>query len=150
MKRSARVAGREIEIETQSATDFQEVQPGIYSILQDGRSYEAQIVPDGDNWLVCLAGRTYEVEIYDPRDSRRGSGAKHREGRQSIKAPMPGKVIRTLVSQGDMVEAGQGIAVVEAMKMQNEMKSPKAGRVVELKAAAGDTVSAGSVLAVVE
>ena len=63
---------------------------------------------------------------------------------------MPGKVIRTLVSQGDMVEAGQGIAVVEAMKMQNEMKSPKAGRVVELKAAAGDTVSAGSVLAVVE
>ena len=60
---------------------------------------------------------------------------------------MPGKVVRLLVSQGDPVEAGQGIAVVEAMKMQNEMKSARAGTVISLSVKEGDTVSAGQVLA---
>lgn len=150
MKRAARIGKREIEITPETGADFLEVQPGVYSILHEGKSYEAQVVPDGDNWFVRLGGQIHEVETYDPRDGRRRAGAKLSEGRQSIKAPMPGKVVRMLVAVGNAVEAGQGVAVVEAMKMQNEMKSPKAGRVVELRAAAGDTVGAGSVLAVVE
>jgi biotin carboxyl carrier protein len=63
---------------------------------------------------------------------------------------MPGKVIRVLVAPGDTVEEGQGLVVVEAMKMQNEMKSPKAGRVVEVRARADATVGAGEILVVVE
>ena len=72
------------------------------------------------------------------------------EGRQNLVAPMPGKVIRVLVAQGDEVAVGQGVVVVEAMKMQNEIKSPKAGIVVEVRVTAGATVNANQVLAVVE
>ena len=72
------------------------------------------------------------------------------EGRQNVTAPMPGKVVRLLVADGDSVQAGQGIAVVEAMKMQNEMKAPRSGRVAALAVHEGDTVGAGAVLAVIE
>ncbi|HSB13592.1 MAG TPA: acetyl-CoA carboxylase biotin carboxyl carrier protein subunit, partial [Bryobacteraceae bacterium] len=65
-------------------------------------------------------------------------------------APMPGKVVRVLAAEGDLVEAGQGLLVVEAMKMQNEVKAPKAGRVAALAAREGGTVAAGDVLAVIE
>ena len=63
---------------------------------------------------------------------------------------MPGKIVRVLVSEGDAVEAGQGVIVVEAMKMQNEVRSPKAGVVVKVAVAEGATVFAGEVLAIVE
>jgi biotin carboxyl carrier protein len=63
---------------------------------------------------------------------------------------MPGKVVRVLAAVGDSVEAGQGILVVEAMKMQNELKAPRAGRVVSVSAKEGDTVAAGEVMAEVE
>ena len=76
------------------------------------------------------------------------AGAQH--GRQNIAAPMPGKVVRVLVSVGDTVEPGQGLIVVEAMKMQNEMKSPKAGIVAEIKTKDGATVAAGEILIVIE
>jgi biotin carboxyl carrier protein len=67
-----------------------------------------------------------------------------------IKASMPGRVVRVLAERGVEVEAHQGVVVIEAMKMQNELKSPKAGMVVEMRVLAGDTVSAGDVLAVIE
>jgi biotin carboxyl carrier protein len=63
---------------------------------------------------------------------------------------MPGKVVRVLVQVGEQVEAGAGLIVVEAMKMQNEMKSPRAGAVVSINVTAGDTVEAGALLAVIE
>jgi biotin carboxyl carrier protein len=72
------------------------------------------------------------------------------EGRQTLSAPMPGKVVRILVNEGDPVERGQGLVVIEAMKMQNELKSPKAGRVVSISASEGAAVAAADVLAVVE
>ncbi len=72
------------------------------------------------------------------------------EGRQQIIAPMPGKVIHLLVKAGDAVQAGQGIAVIEAMKMQNEIRSPKSGKVERVTAKEGQNVSAGEVLAWVE
>jgi biotin carboxyl carrier protein len=72
------------------------------------------------------------------------------EGRQSIVAPMPGKVVRILAAAGESVEANQGLLVVEAMKMQNEIRSPKAGKVVEVKVASGEAVNSGQVLLVVE
>jgi biotin carboxyl carrier protein len=92
----------------------------------------------------------FPVEIFDPRELRARSSAGASQGRQNVAAPMPGKVVRLLVAAGDAVEAGQGLIVVEAMKMQNEMKSPKAGVVVEIKITEGATVSAGEILIVIE
>jgi biotin carboxyl carrier protein len=80
----------------------------------------------------------------------RGSRASVGSGRQKVAAPMPGKVIRVLVKVGDAVDAGQGLVVVEAMKMQNEMKASHSGRVLEIRASAGATVGAGDTLVVLE
>jgi len=120
---------------------------GVWSVLMNGRSFTATLLANGE---VSVNGRVYRVEVFDPRSMRGRRSAAGGEGRQTIAAPMPGRVIRVLVEVGQEVAAGEGLIVVEAMKMQNEMKSPKAGRVVELKTTAGATVAAGDVLAVVE
>jgi biotin carboxyl carrier protein len=99
---------------------------------------------------VVVNGRAFAVEVFDPREMRARKSAGAGEGRQNIAAMMPGKVVRVLVAQGDEVEAGQGLIVVEAMKMQNEMKSPKAGRVIEVKTKPDATVAAGEILMVIE
>lgn len=126
------------------------VEPGVYSVLHEGRSYEAR-VEDGDNAvIVFIDGHRFEIEIRDPRRRTRHGGGLAGEGRISVTAPMPGKVVRLLVAEGDTVEAGQGLLVVEAMKMQNEMKASKNGRIVSIAAREGATVAAGEVLAVLE
>ena len=99
---------------------------------------------------IRVNGRALSVEVFDPRDMRSRTAGGAGEGRQNVAAMMPGKVVRVLVAPGDAVEAGQGLVVVEAMKMQNEMKSPKAGRVIEVKAKPDQTVFAGEVLVVIE
>ena len=127
--------------------DLRETEPGIYSVLVEGRSYDVRIPQAGE---VSINGRTLAIEVFDPRALRGRRAGDTKDGPQNIAASMPGKVIRVLVAAGDAVEAGQGLIVVEAMKMQNEMKSPKAGRVVEVKTSAGATVAAGEVLVVIE
>ena len=128
-----------------------EVEPGTYSILISGHSYEVRTgpLPEGQTW-VDVAGRRQHLDLRDPRNGRPGSGAASRSGQATLKAPMPGKVVRILVAEGDIVEAGQGLAVVEAMKMQNEMKAPCAGVVKSIKAREGATVTAGEALMVIE
>jgi biotin carboxyl carrier protein len=114
-----------------------ETEPGVYSILIDGKSFEVRASETG-------------VNVEDPRELRKSGAAVGLEGRQTVSAPMPGKVIRVLVAEGDVVGHGQGLVVIEAMKMQNEMKSPKPGTVISLTAIEGSAVAAGEVLAVVE
>ena len=135
-----------IESEEERVADIRPVEPAVYSVLVDGRSYQA--IVDGNS--VSIAGRTFAVEVIDPRRWKRERNHQAGEGFQNIIASMPGKVIRVLVSAGDAVEAGQGLIVVEAMKMQNEMKAVRAGRVVTLAAVAGATVNAGEILATIE
>jgi len=126
--------------------DIQEVEPGVYSVILNGASYEVR-VGVGE---IFINGNGYPFELDDPRQWKRpGSGAGI-QGRAAIVAPMPGKIVRVLVSEGDLVEAGQGILVVEAMKMQNELKAPRAGRVTSIAVKAGDGVNAGAVLAAIE
>lgn len=127
-----------------------EVEPGVYSVLAEGRSYEVRVDPDGEAMSVALGGRRFHVTVVDPREWRRPSRGISAEGPQSVVAPMPGRVVRVLMGEGDAVEAGQGLVVVEAMKMQNEIQAPKSGRVVSIPVAAGAAVAAGDVLAVVE
>jgi biotin carboxyl carrier protein len=126
------------------------VEPGVYSVLVDGRSYEARVEQSGGYAIVFIDGHRFEIEIRDPRRWSRHSSKPGVEGRLNVAAPMPGKIVRLLVAEGDTVEAGQGLLVMEAMKMQNEMKAPKAGRVVSLAAREGATVVAGEVLAAIE
>jgi biotin carboxyl carrier protein len=126
---------------------FEASGPGIFSILIEGRSYQATILAPG---IIQVNENIFSVELFDPRELRARSSAEASQGRQKIIAPMPGKVVRLLVAVGDAVEAGQGLIVVEAMKMQNEMKSPKAGMVVEMKTKPGATVTAGEILVVIE
>ena len=126
---------------------IQPLDPGCYSVLINGRSYRVARTLSGE---FDVNGLSFPAEVFDPRALRaRGKGS-DAHGRQNVAASMPGKVIRVLVSEGDMVEAGQGLVVVEAMKMQNELKSPKAGRIVEVKTKAHAAVAAGDVLVVVE
>jgi biotin carboxyl carrier protein len=136
---------------TRVDADVAEVEPGVFSVLLRGASYEVRVSPRGDGMLTVQAGNDeLAVEVSDPRAWRgRRHGEVEAEGRQQVTAPMPGKVVRVLVRVGDKVEAGQGLVVVEAMKMQNEVRSPKSGTVERLTAKEGQPVNAGEVLAVV-
>jgi biotin carboxyl carrier protein len=126
--------------------DYREIEPGVWSVLNGHRSYEVRI--SGDQ--VRVNGRPIEVKFEDPREwnPRASRGALH--GGAQVHAPMPGKVVKVLVAVGDDVESGQGVVVVEAMKMQNELKSPRAGRVAAVSAQANQTVNAGTVLVTIE
>ncbi|HXR10104.1 MAG TPA: biotin/lipoyl-containing protein [Candidatus Acidoferrales bacterium] len=122
---------------------------GAYSILLGGRSLEVTAEETTGGLLVRANGREFQVEIFDPRSWRRRRGAGiELEGRQQLVAPMPGKIVRVLVAAGQQVSSGQGLLVIEAMKMQNEIRSPKSGT-VEKVAREGQTVNAGEVLAIV-
>lgn len=129
-----------------------EVAPNIFSVLLNSVSHQIRIAPRPDGTLTLHTGLAeYHAEVTDPRSWRgRRHGAVEAEGRQQITAPMPGKVVRLLVKQGDSVEAGQGLLVVEAMKMQNEIRSPKSGKIEKLLAKEGQPVNAGEVLLWVE
>jgi biotin carboxyl carrier protein len=129
--------------------DAVEISPNVFSILLNGESYEVRLAAANDGKLT-LQTRHHEfiAEVVDPRTWRgRRHGAVEAEGRQQIVAPMPGKVVRLLVKAGDKVETGQGLLVVEAMKMQNEVRSPKTGTVERLLAKEGQPVNAGEILA---
>jgi biotin carboxyl carrier protein len=124
-------------------------EPGVYSVLMDGRSYDAYVEETPNGLVVSLQGYHFEIEAHDPRRWSRKAAGHGGEGVQTIASSMPGKVVRVLVAVGDAVEAGQGIAVVEAMKMQNEMKAPRTGKVLSLPAKEGATVAAGEALATI-
>ncbi len=118
-----------------------------------GQTREVQVTPasTGGGLLVTLGGRAVVVTVNGRRSGRTGpdaAGGAH--GEQAVTAPMPGRVVRVLVAQGDEVAVRQPVVVVEAMKMENELRSPKAGRVKDVSVAPGTSVEAGRVLVVIE
>lgn len=127
---------------------------------EGGRVYECRVEGDAGEagYQISVRGRQYLVRVGDPKSLAAGGGAAGASsaggaaaaGAAKIVAPMPGKVVKVLVEVGAGVEAGDGVVIVEAMKMQNEMKAPRAGVVAELKARAGATVGAGEVLAIIK
>ena len=137
---------------TRLDADAVEVAANTFSILIDGESWEVRVAPKQDGTLALHTGiAEFVAEVEDPRAWRgRRHGAMEAEGRQQIAAPMPGKVVRVLMNAGDSVEAGQGLLVVEAMKMQNEIRSPKSGRVEKIFVKEGQAVNAGEILAWVD
>jgi biotin carboxyl carrier protein len=145
MKRHVLIGGKLRELELPEG-GVVETQPGVYSVLIGERSYEVRL----DTVNAEVNGRGFEMQIVDPREATAGAGAAELSGRREVKAPMPGKVVVVLVAEGDSVAPGQGLVVVEAMKMQNELKSPKTGMVVKISARVGATVAAGEVLITLE
>jgi biotin carboxyl carrier protein len=131
--------------------DGVQIAPNTISVVLGGQSFEIQVSRSVDGTLKLQCGpHEFSVDIADPRAWRgRKHGPMEVEGRQEILAPMPGKVVRVLVAVGDAVEAGQGLLVVEAMKMQNEIRSPKNGKVERLLVKEGQSVNAGQVLCAV-
>jgi len=150
MKWQVAVNGRTIEVDSEQLGTVTQVEPGVYSVLLDGASYEIRILETSQELRAEVGGLQFAVEVGDPRDTKRGAHASIGSGRQSIAAPMPGKVVRVLVNVGDAVDVGQGLVVVEAMKMQNEMKASRPGRVTEVRAGPGETVGAGDTLLILE
>jgi len=124
----------------------------VLSVLVGGTAYEIKRERSLQGELHMIIGSArYAVDVRDPRSLRtRRAVAGSEAGPQKLKAPMPGKVVRIMVREKDEVKAGQGIVVMEAMKMQNEMKSPKDGRVQKILAAEGSAVNAGDTLAIIE
>ena len=143
----ANVDGREYELEMSTP------EPGVFLFKHNGRVYESIIAPSssGEASHVRIGTNEFEVRIIDPKRLRSaGSDGVHTDGIAEIKTAMPGKVVRILVESGSSVSKGDGIVVVEAMKMQNELRSPKDGVVKEIRASEGSTVGAGDVLATIE
>lgn len=150
MKLQVVVDGRMVEIDPEQLADVRQVEPGVYSVLIEGKPYEVRLQTSKQQLTATVSGREFAVEVRNPRDAGRSSGAAVGSGRQNVSTPMPGKVVRILVKPGDLVDASQGLVVVEAMKMQNELKAARPGRVVDVRAHEGETVGAGDVLVVLE
>jgi len=124
--------------------DFNSVsgQP-VYSLLVDGTSAEAFVYPGEEEWEVLLMGRQFPVMVEDERDRRlraAAGGSVSETGEYHLKAPMPGMVVSVLVEEGQVIEKGQVVLILESMKMQNELKSPRAGTVGRLRVKPGESV----------
>ena len=137
-ERRVKVDGKVYEVDFNALTE----QP-VYSLLVDGRSYEAYVNPVEDSWHVMMFGRFYPALVEDEREKRlRGaSGSKVAKGEDfNLKAPMPGLVIDIPVQDGQHVAEGDVLVVLESMKMQNELKSPREGEVSSIRVKQGQSV----------
>ena len=138
----AKINEREYELEVS------EVEPNVYLFKYNNRIFQIYAAPNG---IVNLRNHQFEISITDPKKLRGSNAAgASADGTAEIKTAMPGKLVRILVEQGAQVQKGDGILVVEAMKMQNEMKAPKDGIVKEIRFDEGATVNAGDILTVIE
>ena len=117
---------------------------GSYSLLLDGSSFDVTVQRSPTHYSVTVNGVPFEVGLRDPKQLRHQTGAgEDSAGPASVTSPMPGKLVKLLVAEGDSVKEVQGVAVVEAMKMQNELKAPKSGTVEKLCVVEGQAVNAG-------
>jgi biotin carboxyl carrier protein len=134
--------------------DIVEVEEGVYSILYNGHSYNIELI-EGENskkYLVNTFAKSFNVEVIDAESKyirSRNSGLEV-EGANTIQSPMPGKVVKIPVKVGDLVENGQTIVVVEAMKMQSEFKVSGDKIITEILVKEGDTVEAHQIMVKME
>ena len=124
--------------------DFNSVsgQP-VYSLLVDGKSFEGFVYPGEEKWEVLLMGQQFQVMVEDERDKRlraAAGGSVSEAGEYHLKAPMPGMVVTILVEEGQEIEKGQVVLILESMKMQNELKTPRAGTVGRVRVKPGESV----------
>jgi biotin carboxyl carrier protein len=138
--------------EQEFEADLRQVGPSSFSIIVGTRAFDFEVVREGEEMVVSSRAGVTRLALEDAarRMMRSARKSKQVSGRVEMRAMMPGRVVSVLVQAGDQVEENQGVVVVEAMKMENELKSPKAGKVIEVKAVAGQTVEKGELLVVIE
>jgi biotin carboxyl carrier protein len=141
---SCRLDGRKVEV------DAVLIRPDVLSLRIGNIACEVLRERVGGELHICVGNRRYIAEVRDPRSLRGRKRTVDDQGPKKLTAPMPGKIVRILVSEGAEIDAGEGVLVVEAMKMQNEIKSPKKGKIQKLLARQGAAVNAGDVLAIVD
>jgi len=139
-----RVDDREIEVDAVLA------RPNVLSLRIGNNAYEVKCERVSNDIHIWVGSRRFAPEVRDPRSLRSRSRTVDEHGPRRLTAPMPGKVVRILLAQGSEVDAGAGVVVVEAMKMQNEVKSPKKGIIQKILVTEGQAVNPGDVLAIVE
>jgi biotin carboxyl carrier protein len=134
--------------------DFEQIaQPDLYSLLFGGYSHELLIESERFNYAVTLRGEQFNVQVEDERTRKLNAGRKPTalpDGEFALKAPIPGLVVKMLVDDGDEVEDGQSLVILEAMKMENELRSPKAGVVKKVEVVPGQRVEQNAILIVLE
>jgi len=161
MKYHVRVGEEEFEIEVRSETeievggtpmrvDFQSMadQP-VYSLLLGNESFEAYVAEGEGGLQVLLRGQLYEVVVEDERQRRLRQASEVRSaagGEFQLKAPMPGLIVAVPVTEGQAVEKGQNLVILESMKMQNELRAPRDGVVHRVRVTAGERVEQNQVL----
>jgi biotin carboxyl carrier protein len=136
------IEGRKVAVEVTETSPF-------LSLSIDGRIHEAGVSRRGAALDVALPEELIEVELRDVTGAAAPSVVRASSGPARVTAPMPGKVVRVLVTRGQVVAAGAGLVVIEAMKMENELRAPRSGEVIELVAREGQAVESGALLAVV-
>ena len=143
--RKFRIGGQLVE------AHCEEIAPAVYSLLIEGRPCEAFVTSlpgeygaHSNSWSVVVGLRKYQVELRDPRQWQRTGSSIESKGPQEITAPMPGRIVKVLVTEGQQVDRGQGMLVIEAMKMQNELRAPRAGRVERVYLNEGRGVESGA------
>ena len=135
----------------ETLTDISTVGPGEFSVILDGRQYAVHVTASNDGQLEAwVGGSRLLIEVRDRRRLSRRRNASAESGPNQVRMPMPGKVLAVHVADGDRVQLGQSLVIVEAMKMQNQLRAPRDGVVKGLRIKAGDAVPAGATLAVVE
>lgn len=139
----------QVEIEEEIIpVEFEKIDDYLYSLIIDGKSVTAGVMKKGKKVEVFLDGELYEFEIVSGRDVKKRASAAI-SGVYEVKAPMPSKVVKLLKREGEGVREGEGMVVVEAMKMESELKSPIVGKVTEVKVEEGDAVESGTVLLII-
>jgi len=141
---SCRLDGRVVEVDAVLA------RPDVLSLRIGNLAFEIKCERVAGDLHLWVGSRRFAAVVRDPRSLRGRARTVDEHGPKKLTAPMPGKVVRILVTEGATVEAGSGVLVVEAMKMQNEVKSPKKGSIQKILVSEGAAVNAGDVLAIVE
>ena len=121
-----------------------------FSLLIGNAAAEVHVIATGDTYTVEAGGRGHRIQLLDERAVRRRRQAPAGDGDRELRSAMPGKVVVVLVQPGDVVEAGQGLLIIEAMKMENEVGSPRAGTVREIRVEPGQTIESGELLAIID
>jgi len=126
------------------------LQPGVLGLILNGHMYRCLLDENPGLTAVFVNQQRFSSEVHDPRSlmARRQKGSMD-GGEQTIKAPMPGRIVRVLVEPGQEITAHQPVVAIEAMKMQNELKAIRAGKVKEVRVSVGQTVAATEIVVVI-
>jgi len=165
MKYTATVGGQTFEVEiTQSGQVALAGEPcsvdlvsidglSLFSVIVNNRSYEVFVERSGGHYYITIEGQRHIVRVDDERTrllAQVGPGERPSRAEVAVEAPMPGLVVAVPVEVGQEVEMGQGVVILEAMKMENELRAPRGGRVKAVRVGQGQTVDRGEVLVVIE